>query len=352
MTLGPNGVLAVTEVRTDDAGKAWDRYVQDHPLASGYHLLAWGRVVEKACGHRTFYLMATDAHQEVRGVLPLVFLSSRFFGRFLVSMPFFNYGGVLADTPEAQGTLLEAAIALAKTLTATHIELRHQTFIDTNWPSKQHKVSMRLDLPSNYDTLCKAFPSKLRSQIRRAQKEEMTVRIAASELLGDFYQIFVRNMRDLGTPVYGRRFFEAILDTFPADTRICVVYLKQRPVAAGFLCGFRNTLEIPWASSDRRYNHLGPNMLLYSSVLEFACREGFRQFDFGRSSAASGTYRFKEQWGARPVPLHWYYWSSHGRTMSEVDHDSSMYSVAIRIWRRLPVAVTRIIGPAIVRQIP
>ncbi len=352
MTLGVNGVVSVTEVRTDDAGKAWDRYVQNHPLASGYHLLAWRRVVEKACGHRTFYLMATDEHEQVRGVLPLVFLSSRFFGRFLVSMPFFNYGGVLADTSEAQGALLEAAISLAKELTATYIELRHQEFLDVNWPSKQHKVSMRLDLPSNFETLCTTFPSKLRSQIRRAQKEEMTVRIAANELLDDFYQIFVRNMRDLGTPVYGRRFFQAILQTFPADTRICVVYLKERPVAAGFMYGFRNKLEIPWASSDRRYNHLAPNMLLYSSVLEFACREGFRQLDFGRSSAAGGTYRFKEQWGARPVSLHWYYWSSNGRAMSEVDREHSMYSAAIKIWSRLPVALTRIIGPTIVRHIP
>ncbi len=234
MTLGFNAVVSVTEVRTDDAGQAWDRYVQNHPLASGYHLLAWRRVLEKACGHRTFYLMATDEHEQVRGVLPLVFLSSRLFGRFLVSMPFFNYGGVLADTSEAQGALLEAAIALAWDLAAPSLELRHQEFLDVNWPSKQHKVSMRLDLPSNFETLWKGFPSKLRSQIRRAQKEEMTVRVAANELLADFYQIFVRNMRDLGTPVYGRRFFQAILQTFPAETRICVIYFKTRPVAAGF----------------------------------------------------------------------------------------------------------------------
>lgn len=345
-------MISVTEVGTDAAGKAWDRFVLAHPLASSYHLMAWRGVVEKASGHRTFYLMARDEHEDVRGVLPLVFLSSRFFGHFLISMPFFNYGGFLADGLEAQGALLEAAIGLARELDATHIELRHQERLDLNWPFKQHKVSMRLDLPSDFETLWKNFPSKLRSQIRRAQKEEMTVRIAAQDILDDFYQIFVRNMRDLGTPVYGRRFFEMILQTFPTDTRICVVYLKRRPVAAGFLCGFLNKLEILSASSDRRYNHLAPNMLLYSSVLEFACREGFRQFDFGRSSVASGTYRFKEQWGARPVPLYWYYWSSNGRSISEVSREHSMYNAAIKIWRRLPLALTRLIGPAIVRHIP
>jgi serine/alanine adding enzyme len=345
-------VISVTEVGTDDAGKAWDRFVLAHPLASSYHLMAWRCVVEKACGHRTFYLMARDEYEEVRGVLPLVFLSSRFFGHFLVSMPFFNYGGVLADDSEAQGALVEAAIGVARGLNATCIELRQQELLDVNWPSKQHKVSMRLALPSDFETLWRDFPSKLRSQIRRAQKGELTVRIAAGEILDDFYLVFVRNMRDLGTPVYARRFFETILQTFPTETRVCVVYLRDRPVAAGFLCGFLNRLEIPWASSDRRYNRLAPNMLLYSSVLEFACREGFQQFDFGRSSLASGTYRFKEQWGARPVPLYWYYWSSNGRSMAEVSRENPMYSAAIKVWTRLPLTLTKVIGPVIVRHIP
>ena len=340
------------DVRTNEEGIAWDRYVLDHPLATGYHLMAWRRVVEKAGGHRTYYLMATDEHEEIRGILPLVFLSSKLFGHFLVSMPFFNYGGVLTDSSEAQGALLEAAVGLARELEATCIELRHQELLDLNWPSKQHKVSMRLDLPADFETLWKNFPSKLRSQIRRAQREEMTVRIAATEVLDDFYQIFVRNMRDLGTPVYGRRFFEAIVHTFPMETRICVVYLKRQPVAAGFLYGFRHTLEIPWAASDRRFNRLAPNMLLYRSVLEFACHEGFRQFDFGRSSPASGTYHFKEQWGSRPVPLYWYYWLSNGRSMPELSPESSKYSLAIKTWSRLPLALTRILGPAIVRNIP
>jgi serine/alanine adding enzyme len=345
-------VISVTEVKTDDSAEGWDRFVLAHPLASSYHLMAWRDVVEKACEHRTFYLMARDESDKVRGVLPLVFLSSRFFGRFLVSMPFFNYGGVLADGLEAQEALLEAAIGVARGLDATWIELRQQEPLDLNWPATQHKVSMRLDLPSDFETLWREFPSKLRSQIRRAQKEKLTVRIAAREILDDFYLVFVRNMRDLGTPVYGRRLFETILQTFPTTTRVCVVYLEERPVAAGFLCGFLNRLEIPWASSDRRHNRLAPNMLLYSSVLEFACREGFQQFDFGRSSTGSKTYRFKEQWGARPVPLYWYYWSSNGRSMSDVSRDNPLYSAAIKIWSRLPLAVTKVIGPAIVRHIP
>ncbi len=344
--------MIVTEVNTYDEAVAWDQYVLDHPLACGYQLTGWRRVVDKAFGHQSFYLMARDQRQQVRGVLPLIFLASPFFGRFLVSMPFVNYGGVLADTPGARHALLDAAIGLATRLGAAHIELRHQTVLDLDWTCKQHKVSMRLDLPHEFAALWTKFPSKLRSQIRRAQKEQMTLCIDAGAVLNDFYRVFARNMRDLGTPVYGRGFFEAILETFPKDSRLCVVYLKREPVAAAFLYGFRQTLEIPWASSYRRYNHLAPNMLLYSSVLEYACREGYQVFDFGRSTRDAGTFRFKEQWGARPVPLHWYRWSPEGRAVVDLSPENPRYGLAVKMWKRLPVALTRIVGPSIVRNIP
>jgi len=345
-------MISVTEVCAYEEGISWDRFVLDHPMGTGYQLMGWRRVMERAFGHRTFYLMARDEQGQVRGVLPLVFVSSRLVGRFLVSMPFVNYGGVLPDSFDAQRALLTAAVELATKLRATHIELRHQHLLQLDWTSKQHKVSMRLDLPREPETLMKRFPSKLRSQIRRAMKEDLTVRIEGVEILDDFYRVFARNMRDLGTPVYGRRFFETILEVFPKDARICAVYLRREPVAAGLLYGFQNTLEIPWASSDRRYNRLSANMLLYSSALDYACREGYEVFDFGRSTPHSGTYRFKEQWGARPVPLYWYHWSRDGRPVPDVSPANAQYDRAIQVWKRLPVSLTRLIGPSIVRNIP
>ena len=345
-------MISVSEVRTYDEGVAWDNYVLNHAMASGYQLMGWRRVVKKVFGHRTVYLMVRDEHGQVRGVLPLVFVSSRLFGRFLVSMPFVNYGGVLTEDFDAQRALLEAAASRAINLGATHIELRHERLLYLDWTSTQHKVSMRLDLPREPGTLWQRFPSKLRSQIRRALKEQLTVRIEGIELLDDFYRVLARNMRDLGTPAYSRRFFEAILEEFPKGARICAVYLGRQPVAAGFLYGFKNTLEIPWASSDRRYNRLAPNMLLYSSALEYACREGFQVFDFGRSTPGGPTYRFKEQWGAQPVPLYWYHWSTDGRAVPDLSPRNSRYRLAIGIWKRFPVALTKVIGPSIVRSIP
>jgi len=343
-------MISVSDVRTDDDSFAWDRYVLNQSRACGYQLMGWRRVVQQAFGHRTFYLMVRDEH-EVIGVLPLVLVASRLFGRFLVSMPFVNYGGVLTERVDVQRALLEAAASRAISLGATHIELRHERLLDLDWTSKQHKVSMRLDLPHEPDTLWTQFPSKLRSQIRRALKAQLTVRIEGIEILDDFYRVFSRNMRDLGTPVYGRRFFAAILDEFPKDARVCAVYLGRQPIAAGFLYGFKNTLEIPWASSDRRYNSLSANMLLYSAALEYACRQGFATFDFGRSTPGSGTYRFKEQWGARPIPLYWYHWSRDGRPIPDVSPGNFTYARAVSLWKKLPLPLTRLIGPSIVKNI-
>ncbi|CAI4032553.1 FemAB-related protein, PEP-CTERM system-associated [Nitrospira tepida] len=338
--------------RDQAAGGLWDRYVLDSPTATGYHLAAWRQVIEQTCGHRTVYLMARDGHGEIRGVLPLVLLSSRLFGRFLVSMPFLNYGGVDAADRAVREKLLEAAAQEAKALGASHVEIRQAQPLPIAWRCKDHKVSMRLSLPSDFQTLFKSFPSKLRSQIRRPQKEGMTVKVGGADLLEDFYRVFSRNMRDLGTPVYGKGFFRTILETFPKETAVCSVSWNGHPVAAGLVYSFREMMEIPWASSDRRYDRLAPNMLLYSSVLEYACQQGCKVFDFGRSTLDSGTYRFKEQWGAKPVPLYWYYWLKDDRPLPELNPHNPRYRLAISLWRTLPLPIANLLGPRIVKYLP
>ena len=338
--------------RTDADLLAWDNYAQSSPLTSGYHQSGWRRIIEEAFGHETYYLAAQEENGRVQGVLPLVLLASRGFGRFLVSLPFVNYGGIVANSPESYRLLEASAIEKAKALDATHIELRHESLMKTAWVSTERKVSMRLSLPNSYELLLKGFPSKLRSQVRRAQKEGMSVRVGGSECLGEFYAVFSRCMRDLGTPVYAKEFFAKILEVFPKEARICIVSHGDVPVAAGFLYGFRSTMEIPWAASDKRFNRLAPNMLLYGTVLEYACQQGFQVFDFGRSSPDSGTYRFKEQWGAQPHQLYWYYWMGDGRQVPQLNPQNPKYALAIRVWQKLPLAVANLLGPHIVKHLP
>jgi FemAB-related protein (PEP-CTERM system-associated) len=248
--------------------------------------------------------------------------------------------------------MLSEAGRLQQELGASHAELRHTTPWPGDLPTKQHKVSMLLELAHDADSQWKRFDPKLRNQIRKAEKSGLTAVVGGSELLDDFYTVFVRNMRDLGTPVYAREFFEAVMAGFPGETRFITIYHNGKPVAAGLIIWFRDTVEIPWASSIRDFNALCPNNLLYWTALQFSVKKGFKKFDFGRSTPGEGTYRFKEQWGAEPLKLHWQYLLAGGVALPELNTKNPRYEMAIKMWQKLPLPVTRILGPHIVRCIP
>jgi FemAB-related protein (PEP-CTERM system-associated) len=329
----------------------WDAYVTAHCGASRYHLSAWRRVIETTFGHQTHYLLSS-ANGVVNGVLPLARVRSFLFGDFLVSLPYVNYGGACADDSSIAVALETAAVDLARTLGVQHLELRSERALETTLDVRISKVSMRLALPATSEALWTALGSKLRNQIKRPERENVTVRIGRQDELDAFYRVFSINMRDLGTPVYPKKLFASVLRELPDTTTIVSVYRGAEPVASAFLVGFRDAIEVPWASSLRAHNAIGANVFLYWQLLKFACDHGYATFDFGRSSPGSGPFKFKQQWGAQPVQLHWQHWVPPGRQLPQVNPQNPRYQMAVRMWQKLPVPVTRLIGPAIVRSIP
>ena len=336
----------------EDSFDKWDNYVISHPDASNYHQAAWRKVVERSFSHRTHYLAAKDDTGRIMGVLPLVHMKSRLFGSFLISLPFFNYGGVLADSDEAAQQLLCQADELRRENGAEYLELRHCGATIDSLPSKQHKVTMILALESTEEGQWKAFNAKLRNQTRKAEKSGLVPIIGGLELLDGFYDVFVRNMRDLGTPVYGREFFYNILDELRDSARIVAVRHNNRIIAAGIITWFRDTVELPWASSIADFKSMCPNNMLYWEAIKFAIELGAKKFDFGRSTPNEGTFNFKKQWGAVAAPLSWQYLMEEGKTMPDLNPKNPKYAIAIRAWRKLPLTLTRILGPRIVRSIP
>jgi FemAB-related protein (PEP-CTERM system-associated) len=328
-----------------------EEFITNASSSSLYHRVQWVDVVERSFGHPCYYLLS-EKDEAITGVLPLVHLKSRIFGNMLVSMPYFNYGGVCAEEEWIENNLIDKAIEIAKSVGAGHLELRQERRLNNGLAVKYSKVSMRLDLPTNPEELWKSFPSKLRSQVKIPQKAGMIVRMGGLEEIDGFYEVFTINMRALGTPVLPKAFFKNILEIFPGSTRICTVYLENVPVASGFLAGFKGMLEIPWASSIRKYNRSSPNMLLYWTCLKFGCENGYRVFDFGRSTAGESTFRFKEQWGASPHPLYWHYWTRKDLPVPDISPHNPKYQLAINLWKKLPLPVTRYLGPLIVKNIP
>jgi FemAB-related protein (PEP-CTERM system-associated) len=345
----PQAGAAAVAIASESDRPAWDAYVTAHAQATGYHEWAWRTIFTQTFGHDAVYLLARDAGGHVRGVLPAVFIKSLVFGRTLTSLPFLNYGGVLADDVTVARALVEAAAEEGRARRCKHLELRHFARQFPDLPCRQHKVTMRLRLETGmWDRLDR----KVRNQVRKAEKSNLTVTRGGPEQIGDFYAVFTRNMRDLGTPVYSRRLFDDVVRAFPDRARVIVVRLNGAPVAAGFTFRTRTLVEIPWASSIREYNSLCPNHLLYWQAIEAAVAEGCDVFDFGRSTPDEGTYKFKEQWGASPVPLHWEYVLMGTGGLPDQSPKNPKFRLAIDAWKRLPLWLANALGPRIVQSIP
>lgn len=327
----------------------WDAFVRRHPGWTHFHLHGWRAIMGTVLGHETLYL-AARADGVLTGVLPLVRVRSALFGHYLVSMPFVNYGGPLGE-PGAVRALGAEAARLADAGGARLLELRSTTALPVELPVSHRKVTVVLDLPKDGDALMKAFPAKLRSQVRRPEKEGVTFRFGREQVV-PFFHVFARHMRDLGTPTQGRALFEAISQAFPDDAWFGCAWLGTRPIAAG--AGFRwgQEFEMTWASALAEFNRTSANMGLYRAFMERAILEGCTRFNFGRCTPGSGTHRFKLQWGGRDEPLWWYQHAPGGATASTPSPDQGAFSWGPRLWKRLPVPVATMLGPRIVRFIP
>jgi FemAB-related protein (PEP-CTERM system-associated) len=352
LSIVPAAETPVVVTAASEADRAaWDRYVKTHVEATQYHQWQWRGVFERAFGHETQYLTARRGATIV-GVLPIVLFRSRLFGRFMVSLPFVNYGGVLADDAAAAQQLLTEAGTIAGREKLRHLELRHTTRQFAQLPNKQHKVSMLLTLAASTDSAWATMDKKVRNQIRKAEKSGLTAAAGGIELLDEFYTIFARNMRDLGTPVYARAFFEQVLTTFPDRARIMMVRQGETPVAAGIMLADGDSIEVPWASSLSEFRALCPNHTLYWSVIQWAIDRRFRVLDFGRSTPDEGTFQFKRQWGAVPMPLCWEYELYGGASLPDQSPKNPKFKAAIDAWKRCPLWLTNTLGPHIVRNIP
>ena len=325
----------------------WDEYVLHHPDGLAYHQSAWVRAVSDAYGFSDCSLIAEEAGK-VLGVLPLVNFRIPLLGCRLVSLPYCDVGGCLADSEEITSALLSKAVGLGRDKKAKKIEIRQ---VAKDATVTAGKVRMVLSLPDSAEELLAGFKAKLRSQVKKPLKDGLTGEIVGREGLADFYRVFTQNMRDLGSPVHSYRWFESILNAYGDNAKVGLVKTPDGELAAaGIILLHKTTISIPWASSLRRYNRQNPNMLLYWSFLAFAADQGFKNFDYGRSTLGEGTYKFKKQWGAQPVALDWvdllHPAASFGKNGS-----GKLRENVEKIWQKLPVPFATAAGSVLRRYI-
>ncbi len=340
---------------TESDREQWDNYAEFHPEATPYHLFAWSTAIRNAYGFKNFNLIAEE-NNRVSGIFPMTMLKIPLQRPELVALPYCDIGAPLGTSPETIAEMLRTALSIAKKNNASMVHIRGGIGTDFLADHKYQvqasskKVRMLLELPESAEKLQEGFKSKLRSQIRKAEKNGLTFQFA-NEKVDDFYSVFSINMRDLGSPVHSKKWFEEIIKQYADNAKVGLVYHNDKAIGAGIILRVGNTIAIPWASTLGRFNHLNPNMMLYWKFLEFAADNGAQVFDFGRSTPDEGTYKFKAQWGATPEPLTWHDIFLNDIVQKEKSGPNNYRQIAKNIWQKLPLGLANFLGPVVRKYI-
>jgi len=325
---------------------AWNAYVQAHPEGTFFHLAEWQDVLTRAFGHRTHYLLA-ERGGAIVGVLPLAEVKSRLFGHALVSTPFCVYGGILSDDDAAHAALTQAACAMARELGVDHLEMRNRRRQHPVWPVKDLYVTFRKAIDPDSEKNMLAIPRKQRAMVRKGIKEELRTEI--DDRVDRHYDLYSESLRNLGTPVFARRYLEVLKAVFGEACDIVTILKGDRAVASVLNFYFRDEVLPYYGGGTQEARAVAGNDFMYWQVMERAREKGCRIFDYGRSKRGTGAFDFKTYWGFEPEQLHYEYYLVKRREMPNLSPTNPKYGRAIELWRRMPLKLTQVLGPPVAK---
>ncbi len=312
------------------------------------------RVVERTWRHRSHCLYAERDHR-VAGVLPLFHVASRMFGSMLVSTPNAVYGGVVADDDDVYAELIEAAKSLATELRVDYLELRDvhdQTGASPDFHRQNLYVTFDHPISTDEDALMKSFPRDVRRMIRQGARHGLSAHFGGEELLEDFYDVYAASVRNLGTPVFPKKLFAGFLREFPGDSDILVVRRGKSVAGAVMSFYFRHAVMPYYGGAYPEFYRAGVNNFMYWELMRAAARRGSTRFDFGRSKLGTGSYEFKRGWGMNERALPYKFFLMRARELPNLNPLDPKFRPVIETWKRLPLGLTKLIGPLIVKYLP
>jgi len=333
---------------TDGQAARWDEFVEGCEAASFFHKAGWKRVLEQAYGHRTHFLYAVEDGQ-IRGVLPLAHLRSPLFGNHLVSTPFGVYGGPAAVDAAAEQALTEAACRLAEELQVDDLELRTLTARQPDWPTKDLYVTFRKAIDPDPEVNMKAIPRKQRAMVRKGIKAGLEGEIDSG--VERFYAVYSESLRNLGTPVFSRRYPQLLKEVFGDACEVLMIKHEGQDVAGVMSFYFRDQVLPYYGGSRPVARRLKGNDFMYWDLMRRAAERDLRVFDYGRSKVGTGSYSFKKNWGFEPEPLHYQYYLVKAEQMPQVNPNNPKYRYFIDLWKRLPLGVANRLGPYLAKSL-
>ena len=342
--------IAIRTFAPQDAA-AWDAYVLRHEHGTPFHLIAWKNSIEQTFRYRPYYLGAWDG-EELLGLVPLFLVRNVVIGKALISSPFAVYGGILADSGPVREALYRHAADLGRALKVDHVEFRNldesQCVAGSNI---SRYVTYTQDIGVDDAAILEQIPRKTRYMVRKALKNGLTSR-HHRESIDVFERMYSRNLQRLGTPAFPRQHFTNLLVHFGKAADICEVSSGGKAVAAVMSFYFRDQILPYYGASDPDCNELAPNNFMYYDLMCWARREGIAKFDFGRSKKESGSNEFKSRWGMRERDLPYEMLLVNRKKVPDYTPNNPMFAWPIKVWQKLPLGVTRVLGPSLLRLVP
>jgi FemAB-related protein (PEP-CTERM system-associated) len=348
MTVGGTMTLAIHQLSDSDFAR-WDAYVSNAPEATFFHRAGWKTVLERAFGHRAYFLYAEE-NGEIQGILPLAQNKSLLFGNVLVSTPFCVYGGIVANDEVVAGALRQAACDLAHSLIVDALELRNIKASNVGWPQKSIYSTFRKSIDSDPDVNMKAIPSKQRTMVRKGIKNGLISEV------GDYwdraYRVYSESVRNLGTPVFSSKYFNVLKEVFADDCGVMMITHQGQDVAGVVSFYFRDEVLPYYGGSVASARAIkGVNDFMYWELMRRSAEQGIKVFDFGRSKNDTGPYKFKKHWGFTPEPLHYEYALVNADAAPDVNPLNPKYQLFIKAWKKLPLFAANLMGPVLAKNL-
>ena len=326
---------------------AWDAFVDAIPAGTFFHRAAWRRLIAEEFGHRTFYTYA-ERDGAIVGVLPLVQMKTMLFGNALTSLPFCVYGGPLAADAETADALSDYAAGLLPETGASVVEFRQRDPVASDWTERPDLyVTFRKPIVADNDANMKAIPRKQRAMVRKGIQNGLSsvVEYDATRL----HRIYAESVRNLGTPVFSRRWFMSLMHRFRDCADIVTIVDGDTAVASVMNFYFRDEVLPYYGGGTSAARQVAGNDFMYWETMRRAADRGYRLFDFGRSKLCTGAYAFKHNWGFEPANLPYRYKLAPGSEIPDHNPLNPKYALFIAAWKRLPLPVANAVGPHLVR---
>lgn len=340
--------MQIKELEADTAAD-WNRFVDQCPQATFFHCAQWKDIIQQAFGHRCYFFYALE-QEKITGILPLAHVKSRMFGNALISTPFCVQGGVVSLNQKSQEALQHWAINLANNLKVDYLELRYAQATNPGWPVKNNLyVNFRKPLLASVEENLNAIPRKQRAMVRKGMQAGLT---SVEETdVARFYHMYSLSVRNLGTPVFSRRYFEILLDKFSNQCRMLSIQKDGKVISAVLSFYFRDEVLPYYGGGSDDAREYKANDFMYWELMRRSCEEGMKIFDYGRSKIGTGSYNFKKNWGFEPQALHYEYQLISANDIPDINPLNPKYQLFINLWKKMPLSVTQLIGPHIVKNL-